>query len=44
MRQNFQTIMTKEQKNKTGYTATLVAYRWAGVVMEKVTKAFAQEQ
>ena len=30
--------------NKAGYTATLVACRWAGAVMEKVTEAFGQEQ
>ena len=29
--------------NKAGYTATLVACRWAGAVMEKVLAALGQE-
>ena len=29
--------------NKAGYTATLVAYGWAGAVPEKVTRASGQE-
>ena len=29
---------------KAGYTATPVAYGWAGAVLEKVTRAFGQEQ
>ena len=29
--------------NKAGYTATLVACRWAGAVLEKVTRASGQE-
>ena len=33
-----------QQKNKAGYTATPVACRWAGAVLEKVTRAFGQEQ
>ena len=31
-------------KNKAGYTATLVACGWAGVVLEKVTTASGQEK
>ena len=30
-------------RNKAGYTATPVACRWAGAVLEKVTRAFGQE-
>ena len=30
--------------DKTGYTATLVACGWAGVGLEKVTRAFVREQ
>ena len=30
--------------NKAGYTATLVACGWAGVGLEKVTRAFGQER
>ena len=30
--------------NKAGYTATPVACGWAGAVLEKVTRAFGQEQ
>ena len=30
-------------KTKAGYTATLVARRWAGAVLEKVKRASAQE-
>ena len=30
-------------KNKAAYTATLVACGWAGVVLEKVTRASGQE-
>ena len=33
----------RQDKNKAGYTATLVACRWAGAVLEKVTRAFGQE-
>ena len=29
--------------NKAGSTATLVAYEWAGTVLEKVTRASGQE-
>ena len=32
------------EKNKAGYTATPVAFGWAGAVIEKVTSAFGQEQ
>ena len=32
------------ERNKAGYTATLVACGWAGAVLEKVTKTFGQEQ
>ena len=32
------------EKNKAGYTATPVACGWAGAVLEKVTRAFGQEQ
>ena len=32
------------EKNKAGYTATLVACGWAGAVIEKVTGAFGQER
>ena len=32
------------QKNKAGYTASLVAYWWAGAVLEKVTRVSWQEQ
>ena len=31
------------EEKKAGYTATLVACRWAGAVMEKFTGAFGQE-
>ena len=31
-------------ENKAGYTATPVACGWAGAVLEKVTRAFGQEQ
>ena len=31
-------------ENKAGYTATPVACGWAGAVMEKVNRAFGQEQ
>ena len=31
------------QRNKAGYTATLVACGWAGAVLEKVTRASGQE-
>ena len=34
----------KTYMNKPGYTATQVAYGWAGAVPEKVTRAFGQEQ
>ena len=30
--------------NKAGYTETPVACSWAGAVLEKVTRAFGQEQ
>ena len=33
----------KEKRNKAGYTATLVAYGWAGAVLEKVTRASGKE-
>ena len=29
--------------NKAGYTATLVAFGWAGAVLDKVTRASGQE-
>ena len=32
------------KENKAGYTATPVACRWAGAVLEKVTTAFGWEQ
>ena len=32
------------KENKAGYTATPVACRWAGAVLERVTRAFGQEQ
>ena len=32
-----------KKKNKAGYTATLVAWGWAGAVLEKVTRASGQE-
>ena len=32
------------EKNKAGYTATPVAFGWAGAVIEKVTRRFGQEQ
>ena len=32
------------EKNKAGYTATPVVCGWAGAVLEKVTRAFGQEQ
>ena len=32
------------KQNKAGYMATPVARRWAGAVLEKVTRAFGQEQ
>ena len=32
------------QDNKTEYIATPVACGWAGAVLEKVTRAFGQEQ
>ena len=32
------------RKNKVGYTATPVACWWAGAVLEKVIRAFGQEQ
>ena len=35
---------TPIQRNKAGYTATLVACGWARIVMEKVTGAFGKEQ
>ena len=35
---------TKLKENKAGYTATPVAGGWAGAVLEKVTRAFGQEQ
>ena len=31
-------------QNKAGYTVTLVVCGWAGTVLEKVTRAFGQEQ
>ena len=31
-------------KNKAGYTAILVAFRWAGAVLEKLSRASGQEQ
>ena len=31
------------QNTKAGYMATLVACRWAGAVLEKVTRASGQE-
>ena len=31
------------EKNKAGYTATLVACGWAGAVLKKVTRASGQE-
>ena len=31
-------------KNKAKYTASSVACGWAGAVLEKVTRAFGQEQ
>ena len=33
----------KIERNKAGYTATLVACGWAGAVLEKVTRASGQE-
>ena len=35
---------SKSAINKAGYTATQVACGWAGAVLEKVTRAFGQEQ
>ena len=32
------------KKNKAGYTATPVAYGWAGAVIVKVTRAFGRER
>ena len=40
----WQNCVYTSYENKAGYTATLIACGWAGAVMEKVTKAFAQEQ
>ena len=37
-------ITCVEKRNKVGYTATPVACGWAGAVLEKVTRAFGQEQ
>ena len=37
-------IGTKYEKNKAGYTATLVACWWAGAVMKKANHAFRQVQ
>ena len=36
-------VMVGFAKNKAGYTATLVACRWAGAVLEKVNRASGQE-
>ena len=33
----------QRDKNKAGHTATLVAWGWAGAVLEKVTRASGQE-
>ena len=38
------TIWGKAELNKAGYTATPVAYGWAGALLEKVTRPFEQEQ
>ena len=35
---------SKAKENKAGYTATLVACGWAGVVIKKVTEAFWRER
>ena len=37
-------FISQLRRNNVGYTATLVAYGWAGAVMAKVTGAFGQEQ
>ena len=34
----------EKRKEEEGYTATLVACRWAGAVMEEVTGTFGQER
>ena len=36
-------IKSRIEMNKAGYTATLVACRWAGAVLEKVIRASGQE-
>ena len=36
---NAQKIKSMFHVNKAGYTATLIACRWAGAVLEKVTRA-----
>ena len=37
-------LLQKLKDNKARYMATLVACGWAGAVLEKVTRAFGQEQ
>ena len=37
-------LITRYFSNKALYTATLVACWWAGAVLEKVTRAYGQEQ
>ena len=36
-------VRVRGEKNKAGYTATLVACGWAVAVLEKVTRAFGEE-